>query len=165
MKIRIAALVNDSIVDGPGLRYAVYTQGCTHRCEGCHNPQTHDLKGGREADTGMIWREIEENPLLSGITFSGGDPLVQPLPLAELAEKAHESGLNVWCYTGWTWEDLMKKSDPDMMALLKNVDVLVDGPFLLEQRTLDLPFRGSKNQRLINVPESLVSGTAEEFLL
>lgn len=165
MKIRIAALVNDSIVDGPGLRYAVYTQGCTHHCKGCHNPQTHDPKGGRETDTGIIWREIEENPLLSGITFSGGDPLLQPLPLAELAEKAHEKGLSVWCYTGWTWESLMRKSDPDMMTLLKNVDVLVDGPFLLDQRTLDLPFRGSKNQRLIDVAESLRSGTAADFLL
>ena len=165
MKIRIAALVNDSIVDGPGLRYAVYTQGCTHHCKGCHNPQTHDPKGGRETDTGIIWREIEENPLLSGITFSGGDPLLQPLPLAELAEKAHEKGLSVWCYTGWTWESLMRKSDPDMMTLLKNVDVLVDGPFVLDQRTLDLPFRGSKNQRLIDVAESLRSGTAADFLL
>ena len=165
MKIRIAALVNDSIVDGPGLRYAVYTQGCTHHCKGCHNPQTHDPKGGRETDTGIIWREIEENPLLSGITFSGGDPFLQPLPLAELAEKAHEKGLSVWCYTGWTWESLMRKSDPDMMTLLKNVDVLVDGPFLLDQRTLDLPFRGSKNQRLIDVAESLRSGTAADFLL
>ena len=165
MKIRIAALVNDSIVDGPGLRYAVYTQGCTHHCKGCHNPQTHDPKGGRETDTGIIWREIEENPLLSGITFSGGDRLLQPLPLAELAEKAHEKGLSVWCYTGWTWESLMRKSDPDMMTLLKNVDVLVDGPFLLDQRTLDLPFRGSKNQRLIDVAESLRSGTAADFLL
>ena len=165
MKIRIAALVNDSIVDGPGLRSAVYTQGCTHHCKGCHNPQTHDPKGGRETDTGIIWREIEENPLLSGITFSGGDPLLQPLPLAELAEKAHEKGLSVWCYTGWTWESLMRKSDPDMMTLLKNVDVLVDGPFLLDQRTLDLPFRGSKNQRLIDVAESLRFGTAADFLL
>ncbi|MGN1010965.1 MAG: 4Fe-4S single cluster domain-containing protein [Clostridia bacterium] len=100
-----------------------------------------------------------------GITFSGGDPLLQPLPLAELAEKAHEKGLSVWCYTGWTWESLMRKSDPDMMTLLKNVDVLVDGPFLLDQRTLDLPFRGSKNQRLIDVAESLRSGTAADFLL
>ncbi len=165
MKVRVAALVNDSIVDGPGLRYAVYTQGCPHHCEGCHNPQTHDINGGTERDTDSIWREINENPLLSGITFSGGDPLLQPLPLAELAEKAQEVGLNVWCYTGWTWEDLMQRADSDIIKLLKSVDVLVDGPFMIEQRTLDLPFRGSKNQRLINVPESFVSGTAEEILL
>lgn len=164
MKIRIAALVNDSIVDGPGLRYAVYTQGCLHHCKGCHNPQTHDINGGYETDTEDIWREISENPLLSGITFSGGDPLLQPRPLAELAKKAVEEGLSVWCYTGWVWEDLLKKNDPDIMALLNHIDVLVDGPFLSEQRTLELPFRGSKNQRLIDVQRSLKSGKTEEFL-
>lgn len=164
MKIRIAALVNDSIVDGPGLRYAVYTQGCLHHCKGCHNPQTHDINGGHETDTEDIWREISENPLLSGITFSGGDPLLQPRPLAELAKKAVEEGLSVWCYTGWVWEDLLKKNDPDIMALLNHIDVLVDGPFLSEQRTLELPFRGSKNQRLIDVQRSLKSGKTEEFL-
>ena len=164
MKIRIAALVNDSIVDGPGLRYAVYTQGCLHHCKGCHNPQTHDINGGYETDTEDIWREISENPLLSGITFSGGDPLLQPRPLAELAKKAVEEGLSVWCYTGWVWEDLLRKNDPDIMALLNEIDVLVDGPFLSEQRTLELPFRGSKNQRLIDVQRSLKSGRTEEFL-
>ena len=164
MKIRIAALVNDSIVDGPGLRYAVYTQGCLHHCKGCHNPQTHDINGGYETDTEDIWREISENPLLSGITFSGGDPLLQPRPLAELAKKAVEEGLSVWCYTGWVWEDLLKKNDPDIMALLNHIDVLVDGPFLSEQRTLELPFRGSKNQRLIDVQRSLRSGRTDEFL-
>ena len=164
MKIRIAALVNDSIVDGPGLRYAVYTQGCLHHCKGCHNPQTHDINGGYETDTEDIWREISENPLLSGITFSGGDPLLQPRPLAELAKKAGEEGLSIWCYTGWVWEDLLKKNDPDIMALLSDIDVLVDGPFLSEQRTLELPFRGSKNQRLIDVQRSLRSGRTEEFL-
>lgn len=164
MKIRIAALVNDSIVDGPGLRYAVYTQGCLHHCKGCHNPQTHDINGGYETDTEDIWREISENPLLSGITFSGGDPLLQPRPLTELAKKAGEEGLSIWCYTGWVWEDLLRKNDPDIMALLNEIDVLVDGPFLSEQRTLELPFRGSKNQRLIDVQRSLRSGRTEEFL-
>ena len=164
MKIRIAALVNDSIVDGPGLRYAVYTQGCLHHCKGCHNPQTHDINGGYETDTEDIWREISENPLLSGITFSGGDPLLQPRPLTELAKKAGEEGLSIWCYTGWVWEDLLRKNDPDIMALLNEIDVLVDGPFLSEQRTLELPFRGSKNQRLIDVQRSLRSGRTDEFL-
>lgn len=165
MKIRIAALVDDSIVDGPGLRYGVYTQGCPHRCKGCHNPQTHDFNGGTETDTETIWRQIEENPLLSGVTFSGGDPLAQPLPLTELAKKAHDHGLNVWCYTGWVFEDLLAESDPAVTALLNEVDVLVDGLFLLEQRTLDLPFRGSKNQRLIDVPKSLAAGRTVEIHL
>ena len=165
MKIQIAALVDDSIVDGPGLRYGVYTQGCPHRCEGCHNPQTHDIHGGTEMDTEEIWRRMEENPLLSGVTFSGGDPFWQPLPVAELAKKAHEHGLNVWCYTGWIFEDLTGKEDPAIVSLLRETDVLVDGPFLLEQRTLDLPFRGSKNQRLIDVPKSLAAGKTMEILL
>lgn len=154
MKIRIASLVNDSIVDGPGLRCVIYTQGCPHQCEGCHNPQTHDFNGGHEADTAEIWKVIEENPLLSGVTFSGGDPLCQPAPLTEIAQKAHENGLTVWSYTGWTWEELMEEKDPAVMKLLHHVDVLVDGRFQMETKTMDAPYRGSKNQRLIDVPRS-----------
>lgn len=165
MKIRVAALINDSIVDGPGFRYAVYAQGCSHNCKGCHNPQTHDFDGGFEADTDKIWQEISENPLLSGITFSGGDPLFQPLPCLELAKKAHEKNLNVWAYTGYTFEELLKKGDADIMALLNEIDVLVDGRFVLAKRTLELPFRGSTNQRLVNVPLSLKNDTVVEFQL
>lgn len=165
MKVRIAALMNDSIVDGPGLRYAVYVQGCPHRCKGCHNPQTHPFDGGTEMDTEDIWNEIEENPLLSGITLSGGDPLGQPKPMAEIARKAKESGLSVWCYTGYLFEDLIKDQNNDIMDLLHYTDVLVDGPFLLDERTLELPFRGSKNQRLVDVPRSIEEGKVKEILL
>ena len=165
MKVQIAALMNDSIVDGPGLRYAIYVQGCPHRCKGCHNPQTHPFDGGTEMDTEDIWNEIEENPLLSGITLSGGDPLCQPKPMAEIAKKAKESGLSVWCYTGYFFEDLIKDQDDDIMALLRYTDVLVDAPFVLEERTLELPFRGSKNQRLVDVPRSLEDGKVKEILL
>ena len=165
MKVQIAALMNDSIVDGPGLRYAIYVQGCPHRCKGCHNPQTHPFDGGTEMDTEDIWNEIEENPLLSGITLSGGDPLCQPKPMAEIAKKAKESGLSVWCYTGYFFEDLIKDQDDDVMALLRYTDVLVDAPFVLEERTLELPFRGSKNQRLVDVPRSLEDGKVKEILL
>ncbi|MBQ4092275.1 MAG: anaerobic ribonucleoside-triphosphate reductase activating protein [Firmicutes bacterium] len=165
MKVQIAALMNDSIVDGPGLRYAIYVQGCPHRCKGCHNPQTHPFDGGTEMDTEDIWNEIEENPLLSGITLSGGDPLCQPKPMAEIAKKAKESGLSVWCYTGYLFEDLIKDQDDDIMALLRYTDVLVDAPFVLEERTLELPFRGSKNQRLVDVPRSLEDGKVKEILL
>ena len=165
MKVRIAALMNDSIVDGPGLRYAVYVQGCPHRCKGCHNPQTHPFDGGTEMDTEDIWNKIEENPLLSGITLSGGDPLGQPKPMAEIARKAKESGLSVWCYTGYLFEDLIKDQNNDIMDLLRYTDVLVDGPFLLEERTLELPFRGSKNQRLVDVPRSIEEGKVKEILL
>lgn len=165
MKVQIAALMNDSIVDGPGLRYAIYVQGCPHRCKGCHNPQTHPFDGGTEMDTEDIWNEIEENPLLSGITLSGGDPLCQPKPMAEIAKKAKESGLSVWCYTGYLFEDLINDQDDDIMALLRYTDVLVDAPFVLEERTLELPFRGSKNQRLVDVPRSLEDGKVKEILL
>ena len=165
MKLRVASLINDSIVDGPGFRYAVYVQGCSHHCEGCHNPQTHDFDGGFEADTEEIWQAIIENPLLSGITFSGGDPLFQPVPLLDLAKKAKENDLSVWCYTGWTFEELVEKNDPDIFDLLRYVDVLVDGRFEADQRTLDLPFRGSKNQRLIDVPAYFNEGVIREIEL
>ena len=165
MIIKVAALINDSIVDGPGFRYAVYTQGCSHNCKGCHNPQTHSFDGGYETDTEKIFREISENPLLSGITFSGGDPFFQPLPCAELAVSAHENHLNVWAYTGFTFEQLLAKNDAGMMAFLKEIDVLVDGRFVLEKRTLELPFRGSTNQRLIDVPLSLKANEVVEFKL
>ncbi|MBR1585030.1 MAG: anaerobic ribonucleoside-triphosphate reductase activating protein [Clostridia bacterium] len=158
MKIRIAGTVNDSIVDGPGLRYAVFTQGCPHHCPGCQNPETHDPNGGREEDTEALIAKMGKNPLLSGLTLSGGDPLEQSAPCLELARAAHRMGLNVWMYTGYTWEALLAENDPDRMALLRETDVLVDGPFVLAQRSLELNYCGSKNQRLIDVPASLREG-------
>ena len=158
MKIQIAGTVNDSIVDGPGLRFAVFTQGCIHHCPGCQNPETHDPNGGHEEDTDALIARMKKNPLLSGLTLSGGDPLEQSAPCLALAKAAHEMGLNVWAYTGYTWEQLLQENDPDRMALLREVDVLVDGPFILEQRSLELNFCGSGNQRLIDVPASLREG-------
>lgn len=155
MKIRIAGTVNDSIVDGPGLRFAVFTQGCSHHCPGCHNPETHDPLGGREEDTENLIQKMKKNPLISGITLSGGDPMEQSAPCLELAKAAHAMNLNVWTYTGYTWEQLLRENDEGRMALLRETDVLVDGPFLQDQRSLELNFCGSKNQRLIDVPSSL----------
>ena len=160
MNIRIAGVVNDSIVDGPGLRFAVFTQGCSHHCPGCHNPETHDPQGGHDEDTEALITRMKKNPLLSGLTLSGGDPLEQSVPCLALAKAAHEMGLNVWAYTGYTWEQLLKCNDPDQMALLKEVDVLVDGPFILAERSLELDYCGSKNQRLIDAPASLREGRA-----
>lgn len=160
MKIRIAGIVNDSIVDGPGFRLSIFTQGCPHACPGCHNPQTHDFAAGRDEDTEAIIEKMHKNPLLDGITLSGGEPFCQPRPCAELARAAHESGLNVWCYTGYTFEELIKMQNPDQLALLESVDVLVDGRFVLQQRTLECRFRGSSNQRLLDVRQSLVSKEA-----
>ena len=144
MRISLSGVTGDSIVDGPGLRLTIFTQGCLHHCPGCHNPQTHDPEGGSWADTEDILAAAAENPLLDGITLSGGDPFLQPVPCLALAEGAHKIGLNVWTYTGYTWE-----------ALLKETDVLVDGPFLLAERSLELRFCGSRNQRLIDVKKSL----------
>ena len=158
MEIRIAGTVNDSIVDGPGYRYTIFTQGCPHHCPGCHNPETHPFEGGRGVDTQTIIDQFRENPLLDGITLSGGDPLCQPEACLVLAQAAHGCGLTVWAYTGYTWETLLKESDPARMALLREIDVLVDGPFILAQRSLELKFCGSRNQRLIDVKKSLQAG-------
>lgn len=151
MKIRIAGIVNDSIVDGEGVRLTVFTQGCPHHCHGCHNPQTWNLDGGHEIDTEEIVEKLKENPLLSGITFSGGEPFLQPAPLAEIARAAHKLGLDVWSYTGFTLEELEKRTD--VQQLLNEVDVLVDGPYVEALRDLTLRFRGSSNQRIIDLNE------------
>lgn len=162
MEIQIAGIMQDSIVDGPGLRFVLFTQGCPHKCEGCHNPATHDPNGGKSDDTDNIIKNMLSNPLTDGLTLSGGEPFRQPAACSEIAKAAHENGLNVWSYTGYTFEKLfeMSKSDPDIRALLDETDVLVDGPFILAERTLSLPWRGSKNQRLIDVAKSLSVGTA-----
>ena len=150
MEIRIAGTVDDSIVDGPGIRYTVFVQGCSHHCPGCHNPHTHDFAGGRVVDTEEIVAQLRGNPLLDGLTLSGGEPFEQPDACAELARQAHALGLNVWCYTGYMYEQLLA-GDASRQALLSELDVLVDGPFLLAERSLDLLYRGSRNQRLIDV--------------
>lgn len=158
MKLRIAGYVNDSIVDGPGLRFAVFAQGCPHACPGCHNPETHDMNGGREEETDTLIAEMKKNPLLSGITLSGGDPMMQPEACLELARAAHGMHLNVWMYTGYTWEEIMAQENEAWNKLVKETDVLVDGPFILSQRSLELDYCGSKNQRLIDVQKSLAKG-------
>ncbi|MBR5382130.1 MAG: anaerobic ribonucleoside-triphosphate reductase activating protein [Oscillospiraceae bacterium] len=162
--MRIAGLVQDSIVDGPGLRFSVFTQGCAHACEGCHNPETHDFHGGTETTTDAVIAAMLSNPLTDGVTLSGGDPFYQAADCAVIARAAHEHGLDVWAYTGWTFEELLElsKTDADKRALLEETDVLVDGPFILAQRTLSLPWRGSKNQRILDVKASMAAGKAVE---
>lgn len=153
MKIRLAGIQADSIVDGEGIRLAIFVQGCPHHCEGCHNPETHDYDGGYESDTDEIIRMMDENPLLDGITLSGGEPFMQPQSCAAIVEGAKKRGLSVWCYTGFVWEDLVK--NPAAMGLLEKVDVLIDGRFEIDKRSLDLYFKGSTNQRVIDVKKSL----------
>ena len=152
MQIRIAGLVPESYVDGDGIRYAVFMQGCLRGCPGCHNHATHDLRGGRLIDTDEIVSAIKKNPLLDGITLTGGEPLLQVDAANELARAAKILGLSVWCYTGYTFEDLPAEAAP----LLENVDVLIDGAFVESLRDLDLQFRGSRNQRIIDVNKSRV---------
>ena len=164
MKICIAGITEDSIVDGPGLRMAVFVQGCPHHCPGCHNPETHDPNGGQLMDTTEIIAKMDSNPLLDGITLSGGEPLFQPLACMELAKAAHERGLSVWCYTGYRWEYMLDVYRADTTGVLVgHLDVLVDGPYIESRRTLELPWRGSKNQRLIDVQASLAAGKTVEY--
>lgn len=163
-QLRISGIVRESVVDGPGIRFVVFTQGCPHHCPGCHNPRTHSFDGGKLVETSRILEEIQKNPLLKGVTLSGGEPFCQPGPLAELAEEVHARGLDVMTYSGYTLEQLLEKAkeDPETDALLHQTDVLVDGRFIEAEKSLLLKFRGSKNQRLLDVKRSLESGTPVE---
>jgi anaerobic ribonucleoside-triphosphate reductase activating protein len=157
--MRIAGAVNDSIVDGPGIRMTLFLQGCTHRCPGCQNPETHDFTGGSLKTVDEILAAIERNPLLDGITFSGGEPLEQAVPLIELSIAVRDRGLSIWCYTGYLFEDICAGTpSADASVLLQYIDVLVDGPFIETERSLDARWRGSLNQRVIDVPASLDGG-------
>lgn len=154
MQIRLASpLQKDSVVDGPGIRMVIWTQGCPHNCKNCHNPETHDFKGGFLTDTTSIINQIKEIELQDGITFSGGDPMMQPLACLEIAKACQKLKLNVWCYTGFLFEDLLKKDN--CLEFLKYIDVLVDGPFIESMKSYSAKYRGSTNQRIINVKASL----------
>ena len=155
-ELRLSAPVQfDSIVDGEGLRAVIWTQGCPHGCPGCHNPQTHAFDRGTSVASESILEQLKAHFYLDGVTFSGGEPMAQAAACGELAQAVHQLGMNVWCYTGYTWEALMEAQDPDQRMFLEQIDVLIDGPFLLAQKSLNLKFRGSANQRLIDVQASL----------
>ena len=157
--MRIYGLQQDSIVDGPGFRFACFVQGCPHGCPGCHNPDSHDPAGGQEMSVEEVARQLLKNPLTDGLTLSGGEPFAQAEDCLALAKIAHGHGLNVWSYSGWTFEYLRDQGTPEQKALLAELDVLVDGPFLLSERTLALPWRGSRNQRVVDVRRSLETGS------
>lgn len=170
--IRLAAdLQTDSIVDGPGLRAVLWTQGCAHHCQGCQNPQTWDFEGGGLVPIEMVNEAIDELEYHTGITFSGGDPMFQVEACNKIAQHAVEKGLNIWVYTGFTYEEIitMSKKNPVYKDFLEKIDVLVDGRFILKERDLSLLFRGSRNQRLIDVKNTLKAGeivlfNEEEYL-
>lgn len=157
--LRIAGTVQDSIVDGPGIRYVIFTQGCPHHCPGCHNPQTHDFNGGKDADTEEILSQIFGNPLASGVTFSGGEPFAQADALVSIAEAVKSRGKNLMIYTGYLLEELQKMEQPGVKRLLELSDILVDGPFILQERDLTLQYRGSSNQRVIDMEKTRRTGT------
>ena len=158
MKIRLAAsLQPDSIVDGEGVRTVLWTQGCPHACPGCQNPGTHDFDGGALFDVSEVIDELKTIKNQDGITLSGGDPVCQAEACYEISKAAHSMGLNVWCYTGYTWEELMAQREVDtyLEDILNNIDVLLDGKFILSQKEDKLHYVGSANQRIIDVPKSL----------
>lgn len=162
--LRIFGTADDSIVDGPGIRFSVFTQGCTHACLGCHNPEAQPFEGGKLVTLEELKHEIVANPLLAGITLTGGEPFEQAKPLLALAKWAQDRGLTVWAYSGYEGEELLA-GIPSAKAreLLEAVDVLVDGPFIKAEATHDLKWRGSANQRIIDVPASFAAGKPVEL--
>ena len=167
MQLRIAGKAGESIVDGPGIRFTIFTQGCPHQCEGCHNHETWSFEGGEFITTDELFEQITRDPLLDGVTYSGGEPFMQCEALVELSDRIRAFKgfpLNIMSYTGFTFEELVDQANMEngYMELLKRLDWLVDGRFVLAKRTLELPFRGSSNQRYIDVQASLKTGCAVE---
>lgn len=160
--IRLAGIVPESYTDGEGIRFSIFVQGCSHNCKDCHNPETHDFNGGYIANISDIIEQINKNPLLDGITLTGGDPLYQVESSMKLAKYIKENtDMNVWCYTGFTFEQILNSKD--MMKLMEYIDVLVDGMYDCNKRSLSLPFRGSSNQRIIDVKEYMKTGKIIEI--
>ena len=162
--LRLAGVIRESIVDGPGFRFVVFAQGCPHRCEGCHNPETHSFEGGYLSNTERIVEAVKKDSLLAGVTFSGGEPFCQAAAFAGLAREIHALGLNVMSYTGYTFEELYaaRAERPEWEELLGELDLLVDGRFVLAKKSLNLQFRGSANQRVLDPRLSLREGRAIE---
>ncbi len=155
MELRVAGIVKESVVDGPGFRYVIFAQGCTHCCEGCHNPDTHALDGGYAVDTDNLIEDIKQSRYIDGVTFSGGEPFLQADAFIHIAEKLKESNINIVCYTGFTFEELMGSKEVNRIKLLGLTDMLIDGPYMEEFKDISLTYRGSKNQRIIDVKSSM----------
>ena len=155
----LSGIVSDSIVDGPGIRTTIFCQGCPHHCEGCHNPETWDFGCGTEVPVEDLVDVVKSNPLCRGVTFSGGEPFAQAEGFAKLARLLKVQGYEVASYSGYTFEELLEGSEAQK-ELLASIDILIDGPFVLAERSLEVPFRGSRNQRILDVPKSLAAGKA-----
>ena len=154
--LNIAGFVPESITDGPGIRFVVFCQGCVHKCYGCHNSETWSFEIKENYTALQIYEKIKSNPLITGITFSGGDPMCQAEGFVSLAKLCKKSNLEIALYTGYTYEDLIQNGSKYQKELLENIDVLIDGKFILEQKSLSIKFKGSTNQRIIDVKESLM---------
>jgi anaerobic ribonucleoside-triphosphate reductase activating protein len=167
--LNLAGTVGESIVDGPGIRFVVFAQGCSFDCPGCQNPQTHAFGTGVDRSVEELVAEIRRNPLVKGVSFSGGDPFFQAEAFSVLAGELEASGHEIAAYTGFLWEDLVTRGTSGQRQLLQHLDVLVDGPFIRELRNPELKFRGSENQRIIDVRRSLLglarTGSASPFLV
>ena len=155
----LSGIVQDSIVDGPGIRTTFFCQGCPHHCPGCHNPETWDFGCGTQVPVEDLVDVVKSNPLCRGVTFSGGEPFAQAAGFAKLARLLKKEGYEVASYSGYTFEELLSGSE-DQKELLASIDILIDGPFVLAERSLELVFRGSRNQRILDVPKSLAAGKA-----
>ena len=156
VSLRVAGVIEESIVDGPGIRFVLFLQGCRLRCPGCQNPQTWDFDGGTLVPSDEVLARIRENPLVHGVTFSGGEPFEQAEALLPLAKELKAQGYHLMAFSGFTLEQLVQK--PECRALLEQLDLLVDGPFIEAQKSLDLRFRGSRNQRILNMPATRENG-------
>lgn len=163
-QLRLSGVAKQSIVDGKGIRYTIFTQGCPHYCKGCHNEQTHDFSGGYDQTIEGIIQDIKSNPLICGVTLSGGEPFCQAEQLIELVQEVKKLGKNVWAYSGYTYEELSNNIQPYSSDLLNLVDVLVDGKFELDKRDLTLLFRGSSNQRIIDCNATRIQKNVTLFL-
>ena len=159
--LELAGIVSDSIVDGPGIRTAIFAQGCPHHCRGCHNPETWEFGCGTLIPVEAVVEIVRSNPLCRGVTFSGGEPFAQAAEFAELAALLKERGYEVASYSGYTFEQLLEGTE-EQKLLLGSIDILIDGPFIQSQKSLEIAFRGSKNQRILDVRKSLAEGKAVE---
>ena len=159
--LNLSGIVSDSIVDGPGIRTTIFSQGCPHHCPGCHNPETWDFGCGTDVPVESIVDIVKSNPLCRGVTFSGGEPFAQAADFAKLAVLLKAEGYEVASYSGYTFEELLEGTEAQQQ-LLSNIDILIDGPFLISEKSLEIAFRGSRNQRILDVKKSLAEGRAVE---
>lgn len=159
--IKLAGIVEDSIVDGPGLRLVFFCQGCPHHCPGCHNEDTWPFEGGTPMEEAALFEIAKRSPLVRGVTFSGGEPFAQAEGFAKLAELLRGAGYEVASYSGYTFEELLAGT-PAQRRLLAALDVLIDGRYLEAERSLSLVYRGSANQRILDVQKSLAARRAVE---